>query len=51
MDWGQRTLLNGQIVGEATKPETTITELLNQKWMACFVKRYLGLQRLGMSLW
>ena len=22
MDWGQRTLPNGQVVGEVTKPET-----------------------------
>ena len=24
MDWGQRTLPNGQVVGEVTKPETCL---------------------------
>ena len=38
-EWGERTLPNGQIVGEVTKSETINSEPLNQKWMVYFVKK------------
>ena len=31
MDWGQRTLPNGQVVGEVTKPETTFVDDRNER--------------------
>ena len=48
MDWGQRTLPNGQVVGEVTKPETiNYRTLLNQRWMAYSVKKFLVLLKIG----
>jgi len=47
MDWGQRTLPNGQIVGEVTKPETINYRTLKPEMDGLFVKRYLGLQKIG----
>ena len=51
MDWGQRTLPNGQVVGEVLKPETINYRTPNKRWMDCFVKRFWTLKRLGMPLW
>ena len=50
MDWGQRTLPNGQVVGEVTNPKPLITEHLNQKWMDCFVKRFLVHLKIGNAI-
>ena len=50
MDWGQRTLPNGQVVGEVLNLKPSITEHLNQKWMDCFVKRFLGLLKIGNAI-
>jgi len=50
MDWGQRTLPNGQVVGEVTKPETINYRTLKPEWMDCFVKRFLDPQKIGNAI-
>jgi hypothetical protein len=45
--WGERTLPNGQTVGEVTKPETINYRTLKQKWMAYFVNGFLARLKIG----
>jgi hypothetical protein len=48
--WGERTLPNGMVVGEVTKPETINYGRLSLKWMACFANAFLALQRIGNAI-
>ena len=42
MDWGQRTLPNGQVVGEVTKPETINYRTLKPEMNGLFCERIFG---------
>ena len=42
MDWGQRTLPNGQIVGEVTKPETINYRTLKPEMDGLFCEKIFG---------
>lgn len=51
MEWGQRTLPNGQVVGEVTKPETINYRTLKPEMDGLFCEKNLrAIQRLGVSL-
>jgi DNA-directed RNA polymerase subunit beta' len=45
--WGERTLPNGQVVGEVTKPETINYRTLKPEMDGLFCERIFGLQRIG----
>ena len=47
MEWGQRTLPNGQVVGEVTKPETINYRTLKPEMDGLFARRFLALLRTG----
>jgi len=50
--WGERTLPNGQIVGEVTKPETINYRTLKPEMDGLFCETYFWpSKRLGMPLW
>jgi len=42
MDWGQRTLPNGQVVGEVTKPETINYRTLKPEMDGLFCEKIFG---------
>lgn len=50
MEWGQRTLPNGQVVGEVTKPETINYRTLKPEMDGLFCEDLWPVQRLGMPL-
>lgn len=45
--WGERTLPNGQVVGEVTKPETINYRTLKPEMDGLFVNEFLAQQRIG----
>jgi DNA-directed RNA polymerase beta' subunit len=45
--WGERTLPNGQIVGEVTKPETINYRTLKPEMDGLFCERILVLLKIG----
>ena len=47
MDWGQRTLPNGQVVGEVTKPETINYRTLKPEMDGLFCEKILGHLKIG----
>ena len=47
MEWGQRTLPNGQVVGEVTKPETINYRTLKPEMTGCSAKDLWPVQRTG----
>ena len=46
-EWGERTLPNGQIVGEVTKPETINYRTFKPEMDGLFCERFLDLLRTG----
>jgi DNA-directed RNA polymerase beta' subunit len=51
MEWGQRTLPNGQVVGEVTKPETINYRTLKPEMDGLFLREDLrSLKGLGVPL-
>jgi len=47
MSWGQRTLPNGQVVGEVTKPETINYRTLKPEMDGLFCEKILAHQKTG----
>ena len=50
MDWGQRTLPNGQVVGEVTKPETINYRTLKPEMDGLFCERFLAPLKIGNAI-
>ena len=50
MDWGQRTLPNGQVVGEVTKPETINYRTLKPEMDGLFCEKILALPKIGNAI-
>jgi len=50
MDWGQRTLPNGQVVGEVTKPETINYRTLKPEMDGLFCEKFLGPLKIGNAI-
>ena len=50
MEWGQRTLPNGQVVGEVTKPETINYRTLKPEMDGLFCERFLVHQKIGNAI-
>ena len=49
-EWGQRTLPNGQVVGEVTKPETINYRTLKPEMDGLFCEKSLALPRTGSAI-